>query len=880
MSVEVFRAGRTKQEGHAGSTSGSRQRAIRAARPGALALLSFVVACSSDRTELFPPLSLDAGATIDGTGSPTGGTSAGGGAGAGMAGNDGFGGSASPVGDSNGLGGTGGAPSDAGIDATPDDSGNGIAPPLVVGLLERPEASAYLNLPARHDFKPRGWDVEEVFPTLSFTNATFITEAPTTGHLFITEREGRIYAVENRPDATEKKLVLDLSGQCQGRGDHGLLGITFHPEFGQPGSPNRGYFYLHYPYNNPAIVDGPVPATVPTMSRLSRFTLDLDTLQADPSSELVLIDQYDENTLHLGGASFFRQSDGYLYLTVGDEGLACSGSGNCGHIDKDLFSGVLRIDVDPNPDADSHAIPRQPESGTTANYTIPNDNPFVGQPGVLEEFYALGVRSPHRMTYDPTDDIVWIGDVGANTREELDVLQPGANYQWDSYEGFFRRHSPPDEVVGIWTDPVIDFPRNEFRTIIGGYVYRGQRFPELQGKYLFGDFWENSIWTNSYTYDGQHTELLETKQIASQVGGRGATLTSFGVDAAGELYVTSLGLDRIKTLITRAQASSNLPDSLAGLGVFADVPSLTPAAALIPYDVQNPLWSDGAGKHRWIALPSGTHITFAENGAWQFPAGTVLVKHFEMTMDERDSSSVHRLETRVLVAMEDGTYYGASYKWNSEGTAATLLLESQTDELDIVERDGSSRHQSYFYPGPRDCVTCHNAEAGFVLGVRTAQLNGEKLYDATGRVANQLYTWSELDMFDHRLADEDIRGYPQLAPLSDESRSQEERVRSYWDSNCSMCHGSVQGMRANWDARIQTPLGQQRVVGAPSVNTEGALIVAPGDSEASLLMVRDRSTDPDGRMPPLGRTRTDETYVELLRQWIESLGSESSTPSN
>lgn len=230
------------------------------------------------------------------------------------------------------------------------------------------------------------WRLVQAFPGISFDDPVALIEAPRTGQLFVSEREGRVYAFENRADVTEKRLVLDLSGQNQGENDSGLLGIACHPEFGQVGSSNAGYLYAHYPFREPPIVGRPPPASTPTLSRLSRFTVDLQTLVADPASELVLIDQRDQSIWHQGGALFFHPGDGFLYLTVGDEGGSRCQYGNCQRIDKDLFSGVLRIDVDQRGGGVSHPIPRQPETGATQGYFIPNDNPFVGQPGVLEEF--------------------------------------------------------------------------------------------------------------------------------------------------------------------------------------------------------------------------------------------------------------------------------------------------------------------------------------------------------------------------------------------------------------------------------------------------------------------------------------------------------------
>src|SRR5690606_15310293 len=139
---------------------------------------------------------------------------------------------------------------------------------------------------------------------------------------------------------------LDLSARNQGENDSGLLGVAFHPEFGQSESDNRSYLYVHYAHSEAPIVGRAPPSNTRTRSRLSRFSVDLETLVADPGSELVLIDQNDDNVWHQGGALFFHPGDGFLYLSVGDEGSAECRLGNCQRIDRDLFSGILRIDVD------------------------------------------------------------------------------------------------------------------------------------------------------------------------------------------------------------------------------------------------------------------------------------------------------------------------------------------------------------------------------------------------------------------------------------------------------------------------------------------------------------------------------------------------------
>jgi mono/diheme cytochrome c family protein len=256
--------------------------------------------------------------------------------------------------------------------------------------------------------------------------------------------------------------------------------------------------------------------------------------------------------------------------------------------------------------------------------------------------------------------------------------------------------------------------------------------------------------------------------------------------------------------------------------------------------------------------------------------GTVFVKHFELALDARRPDERRRLETRFLVAAQGG-WYGITYKWNAEGTEAEPLFQSVLEPLTRIAADGTSRVQSYYYPSPSDCLVCHNADAGHVLGVRTAQLNGPAL-DAEGTPIaglNQLVDWSERGILDTTLDAADVAALPSLAPLSDATRSPEDRVRSYLDANCSMCHGENPNLRATWDARYSTPLGSQGIIdGALSgeaILPPGTLIVTPGDPEHSALWLRDGSNDPALRMPPLGRQSIDSDYLAVLEAWIESL---------
>jgi uncharacterized repeat protein (TIGR03806 family) len=318
--------------------------------------------------------------------------------------------------------------------------------------------------------------------------------------------------------------------------------------------------------------------------------------------------------------------------------------------------------------------------------------------------------------------------------------------------------------------------------------------------------------------------------------------------------------------------ATGFPKLLSQTGAFADVEGLKPVSGILPYEIQVPLWSDGSSKRRWISVPDNETIKLSADDQLDIPVGTVFVKHFEMALDERFPERRRRLETRLWVAARSDAQYGVTYKWNTEQTDAELLFVAETEELSIIGADGEARTQPYFYPGPADCQTCHNAQAGFALGVRVAQLNREVSYRSDRPPIDQLSAWSQWGLIDRHIDVSISAQAPRLPAVTDEEASLEDRVRSYWDGNCAMCHAGADGVVPGWDARFSTALEDQGIA-APPLNPGAAAsrLVEPGAPEQSLIYLRGDTAEAPLRMPPLGRNRVDEAYIELLGRWIASL---------
>ncbi len=322
-------------------------------------------------------------------------------------------------------------------------------------------------------------------------------------------------------------------------------------------------------------------------------------------------------------------------------------------------------------------------------------------------------------------------------------------------------------------------------------------------------------------------------------------------------------------LLLPPQPDGSLPRLLSQTGAFKDTRHLVTAEGLIPYDLIVPFWSDGATKKRWMATPEG-RIKFASTGEWVFPQGTVFVKHFELATDETHPGLMRRLETRLLVCDASGGVYGATYKWRADNSDAELLATNLTEAISIRTPTGV-RTQLWYYPSRQDCLTCHTANAGYVLGVRARQLNRTFTFPA-GVTDNELRAWNHLGLFEPKLDEADLPDIPRLARADDVTRSLEDRARSYLDANCAHCH-RPRGTVAYFDARYDTPLAKQGLIGGHVLIDEridSPRIIAPNDLWRSILFMRADTVEPF-KMPPLARNTIDLEGMNLLRQWIESL---------
>lgn len=717
----------------------------------------------------------------------------------------------------------------------------------------RASNTSLTNLPANPP--AFGFSAVNAFGTITFTNPVAISTPPgETNRLFVVEQGGRIAVITNLANPT-RTTFLNVSSKISGgvpTDERGLLGLAFHPGY----ATNR-YFFIFYT----STATGSL-----IRDRLSRFTCSVaNSNAADAASESILIDQVDEAGNHNAGDLHFGP-DGYLYVSLGDEGNGDDTLNNSQRLDKDFFSGILRIDVDKRP---GNLAPNT-HPASSANYSIPIDNPFIGATNlngvtlnpasVRTEFWAIGLRNPWRTSFDPVTGQLYVGDVGQGAREEVDVIVKGGNYGWYYREGKIQRPGSGTPPVGFSAiDPILDYDRNTGSIVIGGVVYRGTQLAQLSGAYIFGDAGSGRIWMLRHS----GTNILQFQQLLTEFG-----VVAYGVDPRnGDVLMANQSSDTIRRLVYNStQTGTPLPATLAATGAFADLATLSPNPGIVPYDLNVPFWSDHAIKRRWFSVPN-TNLTLTLNADsnWFFPTGTVWIKHFDLELTNGVPASRQRLETRLLVRNADGVY-GLTYRWGTNTTNAVLVPEGGTNEDFTVYDGATSRVQTWRYPSRAECLTCHTAVGGLGLGFNTAQLNRD--FDYGGTVTNQLRTLSLAGYFSNGIpAPNNLRA---LAHPTNTTVGLEYRVRSYLAANCVQCHQPGGTALGNWDARISNPLSLAGLVNGPLVNgtaDPANRVIVPGDTAHSMLLSKISQRGP-GQMPPLGSTVLDTNAVALVTAWI------------
>jgi glucose/arabinose dehydrogenase len=335
------------------------------------------------------------------------------------------------------------------------------------------------------------------FPKLQFQDPVgFQYARDGSNRLYVIEKAGIIRVFQNSDSVDSSRVFLDIRSHVVSEGaEQGLLGLAFHPDYAR-----NGYFYVYYNKIDPF------------RTMIVRYRVGNDNL-VDTNSALVILSVERRTNYHNAGQMLFGP-DGYLYIGSGEGGQEYAAP-----VLTSLLGKILRIDVEPG------------SAGGT--YSIPPDNPFAFDTnGNLPEIYSYGMRNPWRFSIDSVTGNLWAADVGPENWEEINIIEKGKNYGWPRMEGM-HCYPPKDsgcDTTGL-TYPLWEYNHQQGVAIVGGFVYRGSRIPELVGEYIYGDFGYGNIWGLRYDGMGPVTNRLLLEQAP--------TITSFGLDDSNELYLTS-----------------------------------------------------------------------------------------------------------------------------------------------------------------------------------------------------------------------------------------------------------------------------------------------------------------------------------------------------
>ena len=733
---------------------------------------------------------------------------------------------------------------------------------------------------------PPPYRVVRAFPKLSLTNPVVVAKEPGSRRLWFTDQD---------PKKAEPRLCRTTGEPADGAyevlhhfGKSLAYSIAFHPAFQE-----NGHLFIG---SNDRVADGGKRV------RITRYRVDPKPPHRFHSESAVVIIEWESNG-HDGAAIAFSP-EGLMYVTSGD-GTSDSDTALKGQGLDHLLSKVLRIDVD------------RPDPGRL--YSVPPDNPFVATKGGRPETWAYGFRNPWRMSVDPRTGHLWVGNNGQDLWEQVYLVERGANYGWSVYEGshifYANRKLGPTPV----SKPLLEHPHSEARSMTGGLVYYGSRFPELRGAYIYGDYSTGKIW--GARVEGRelvwHRELADTPLaiVAFEVDGDGNLLVlDYRDQERGGLYSLEVN--------DAPDSSGRFPRRLSQTGLFASVAGHRLAPGMIPYSVNAPLWSDGAFKERSLYLPPAAGgdegrsedatAGMTSNVGWSFPDRTVLVKSFGF--DSESGGERRWIETRLLTRQQ-GEWVGYSYAWNREQTEAHLVgSEGRDASVEISLGNGGKRRLNWRFPSRSECMVCHSRAANYVLGLTTLQMNKPHDY---GRVtANQLEALHYLGVLKPAWPDEDKQSlrkqlqksginrylldsrveeitagsdqamlprdlpfhwsaaFPRLADPYDPRAPLQARARSYLHANCAQCHVQAGGGNSQISLEFSRSLEDMKVLDLKPLHHKfdipDARLVVPGDPARSVLLHR-MATRGRGKMPQLATSLVDRQAVELIREWIHRM---------
>ncbi|MGJ8656364.1 MAG: PQQ-dependent sugar dehydrogenase [Akkermansiaceae bacterium] len=777
-----------------------------------------------------------------------------------------------------------------------------------------------------------GYSFPDAFPGLTFTEIASLEALA--GHpekLFVVETRGVIWMIPDINAANPTKVkILDRSSVNTDRYFNGMGGVAFHPDFNNNGyfyvtypSDNEGWTRV-----SRFTAD---PNNLGLVSNATEQVLIQENYHRSHGFNRLMFGPDGYLYIPVGdGKQVSQQGRPAAELTQTiDQGFWSSVL----RIDVDKKSGNYEPQNLASDLADEYGNWTIPVDGSgLAHYSIPNDNPFldiVAADGtgvstsfgkatdpsrVRTEMYCYGFRNPWKIGFVPGTSDLWVADVMGSLKERYLIMPKGGNAGWAFYSGtgdveWLQTTYGISAPQGFqYVQPVVEYYVTDSnsgannKSIIGGEFYQSVEIPTLTNSFLMCDFNRGDIWAvhrDDHSAFQMVDPVLESANpdlyYLDDVGIQETTLGGVFAFGTYEASVTRLGSETgITAMLTNpttgemlladsddhmirkveysaADFDSQLPQKLSNTGAFEDVENLETSAGMHAYDVNLSFWSDGAIKSRYLNMVDTTNpMQYSEDGFWEFPAGMVTMKHFDMDLDrDNPGTDVRRIETRFLVKTDDG-FYGMTYEWNEAGTEATLVGDDGVNlELPIKE-GGVTNSQIWRIPSRSECYQCHTSSNNVMLGLNTRQLNHDgELNGVSGNYLNLLQTAGYLTPIVSGTA-----SLPHYSRPSEIGVNLEERVKSYLAVNCSYCHFEGNGLVPDsWSGEHfltmeETQLLHGEAIGFQVVDEKDRLVI-PGDTENSIILSRVSETNGYSRMPPFGSNVVDDEGVALLVDWIE-----------
>ncbi len=684
---------------------------------------------------------------------------------------------------------------------------------------------------------PLPYVAERVFPDLTFKNPLDLTFIPGTSLIVVAEQKGLLFTFPCTSEKPEIKPFADLHAY-----DPEIVetyALTFHPRFQE----NR-FVYIWANLNSKG------QRNRENGSKIIRFKVTSSPVPSiDLSSGTPLFSWLSGG--HNGGNLRFGP-DGMLYIATGDASPPDPPDARkTGQDISDVLSSILRIDVD-------HPDGKHP-------YTIPKDNPFVSTPDARGEVWAYGLRNPWRMSFNPKNGDLFVGDVGWELWEMIYRIKPGGNYGWSLTEGS-RQDVRPERPQGPTpvVPPLVAHSHEEAASITGGEFYHGTKNPELKGAYIYGDWQMGTFW--SLRTEGDR--VLEKRELC-----RSSLMPAgFGIGPDQELFICDHSGGGIWQLRANPLFGkpTNFPLKLSQTGLFTNTSAQAPAPGVFPYSVNAPRWADHATSERWAAVPgtSGAAVSDVSKGVlmrgqWGFPDGSVFAKTYSLEMERGNPATKRRIETQIL-HFDGNLWANYSYRWNAEQTDADLVpLRGDEATLTIKDKnspDGHIQEQWRFF-SRAECARCHSMWNNFAPGFNTLQLD-RITETAPGRQTDVL---AKLGL---------IPPEPRMTDPHGTIGTLEVRARSYLHANCGTCHRYNGGGAVPIYLNIEALPKDTNILDIRPIQGDlglpDARLVARGDAARSVLLFR-MATAGRGHMPYLGGRSVDERGLLLIRDWIEGL---------